>query len=78
MIAYHFLYEVYMMPIVYIGILNSLYSVSEIMDAHLLIGWVVLGPFYVIYALVFDMIQLVKVLQLYKIDNDKDQKEAEE
>ena len=56
MIAYHFMYELYMMPIVYFGILNSLWQVSGIMDLHLILGWILFGPFYVIYGLGFDMI----------------------
>jgi hypothetical protein len=45
-------------------------------DIYLIAGWVLLGPFYMIYGVGFDMIQLVKVLKIYKIDHDKEQREA--
>ena len=41
-------------------------------ECHLIIAWLFLGPFYIVYGLGFDMIQIVKVLKLYKLDNDKE------
>ena len=51
---------------------------SDYKDTHLIIGWIVLGPFYMIYGVCFDMKQLFKVLKMYKIDNDKEEREQEE
>ena len=79
MIIYHLCYELYMAPIVYMSQLVGLFKVyKSIKDIYLIAGWVLLGPFYMIFGVGFDMIQLVKVLKDYKIDNDKEQREADE
>ena len=79
MIVHHLCYELYMAPIVYMSQLIGLFKVyKSFRDIYLIAGWVLLGPFYMIYGVGFDMIQLVKVLRIYKIDNDKVQREADE
>ena len=67
-----------MMPIVYFNILSNLFKVClhKYNETHLLILWIIFGPFYIIYGLIFDIISLIKVLKIYQIDNDKEEKEA--
>jgi len=63
LIIYHFFNELYLMPVSYFGVLMSLYQASDFGDLHLIIGWLVLGPFYMIYGMGFDMVQLINVLK---------------
>jgi hypothetical protein len=78
LIIYHFFNELYLIPVAYFGVLTGLYQASDYRDVHLILGWLILGPFYMIYGLCFDMKQLFAVLKDYKIDNDKEAREQEE
>lgn len=55
LIIYHFFNELYLMPVSYFIVLTGLYEKCDLADSYLILGWFILGPFYMIYGLCFDM-----------------------
>lgn len=68
------LYELYLVPIVYIKIFVNLIKVGTIHHIPKMLAWALFGIFYLIWAVMFDMFNYYKILKDYKINNEKERK----
>lgn len=68
------LYEFYLVPVVYIQILVNLIKVGTIYHVHKMLAWAIFGLFYLLWAVIFDMVNYFKILKDYKINNEKERK----
>ena len=66
-----FLYELLLIPLIYVRIVQNIIKVATVLDA---IGkvciWLFIGPFFLLFTLVIDLYYYCKILCDYKEDDD--------
>jgi len=60
-------------PYIYLRNIFNIIKLSGLKNVGLLIGWIIGGMFYLLFAAAKDMFFLVKILCDYKLDDDKDE-----